>query len=92
VRDSGAVETADTRKYLPPDMDPGEEELLLAAAAYVQEHFPNPDRVGCPGTETLRRVAADPKNSAALEIIKHTSQCAPCLSELRELIHQARRR
>lgn len=73
-------------------MDPRELDLLLAADTYVQKHFPNPSRVGCPGTEVLQEVAGDLGNARSLAVIQHAARCAPCLNQLREFIRHARRR
>jgi len=35
--------------YFPPDMDPGELELLVAFDIWIHEKHPNPERKGCPG-------------------------------------------
>lgn len=50
----------------------------------IRRNHPNPQRIGCPGTETLRRMAAaavppsDPGYS-------HVMECSPCYEELMEL-------
>jgi hypothetical protein len=49
----------------------------------IRRNYPNPDRIGCPGSETLRRMAEStlPPRDAAY---KHVMECSPCYEELME--------
>ena len=59
----------------------------------VQESYPNPKRLGCPGTDVLRDLAA---RSARHEDIeedrqwKHVIHCAPCYQEYLDLRESCR--
>lgn len=54
-----------------------ERDLLDLARAYLSEAFPNPERVGCPPDEVLRRLAVQPLGSD-LAIGEHVTLCSPC--------------
>lgn len=55
--------------------------------------YPNPDRVGCPGTAFLRRLAFDRKSiPLGHSGIDHLTHCSPCFAEFLEFRNQARRR
>ena len=45
--------------------------------------YPNPDRTGCPGSDTLREVAAS-SWPADHEAYNHIKECSPCLGEMLE--------
>lgn len=52
----------------------------------VHRDFPNPDRIGCPGRNSLVDLATcvgDAQSSAP--VLAHIRQCAPCFDELNEL-------
>jgi len=55
--------------------------------------FPNPQRIGCPGSDFLRRLAYDrksiPLNDPALT---HVTRCSPCFREFADLRGQASKR
>lgn len=53
--------------------------------------YPNPDRIGCPGTDFLRRVAFD-RHSVPIAHpgLDHLTQCSPCFAEFIEFRRQAR--
>jgi hypothetical protein len=56
--------------------------------------YPNPERIGCPGTAVLREVAAASWPSDH-EAYQHVKTCSPCLREMLELgeaIDRERRR
>lgn len=53
---------------------------LLEKAAL--NDFPNPERIGCPGSEFLRQLAIDRASvSPSDERIGHLSRCSPCFQE-----------
>ena len=82
------IQQDDAARYFPEDMDPGEAELLLAWNRHVEENYPNPDRVGCPGTEILMKIAARTFHDP--DILYHIARCAPCSRELREFKYAAK--
>jgi hypothetical protein len=61
-----------------------EEKRLLKAARRVvlQGEFPNPERSGCPGKETLRAIAARKLNLEQVAgWVDHLGFCSPCYAE-----------
>ena len=62
-----------------------EKELLDAFDRVVHEDFPNPQRIGCPGLELLRKLALRPADTEFANLLAHIRQCAPCFDELKEL-------
>ncbi len=57
-----------------------EQELIEAFERVVREHYPNPERIGCPGEKALRQLAT----SARIDlkpVLDHVVKCAPCLME-----------
>ncbi len=53
--------------------------------------FPNPDRMGCPGDEVLRSLAAKmPLGNNQVE--SHVAQCSPCAREILAFRAQTRKR
>ena len=50
----------------------------------IRRNHPNPQRIGCPGTETLRRMAAAaaPPSDPGFS---HVMECSPCYEELMEI-------
>ncbi|WP_158792076.1 hypothetical protein [Granulicella sp. L60] len=54
--------------------------------AYVIEHYPNPERTGCPSRETLKRFVDSPAQ-VGLEDLNdtHITRCRECVMDLREL-------
>jgi hypothetical protein len=61
-----------------------EEEALLKAARGVLLNggFPNPERVGCPGSEVLKAIAFRKMELAQAEdYIDHMGCCSPCFTE-----------
>lgn len=64
-------------------LSPDEERawLKLMEKAALND-FPNPERIGCPGSEFLRRLAVDRGSvSPSDERIGHLSRCSPCFQE-----------
>ena len=47
--------------------------------------FPNPDRIGCPGSAALEDVASLPLSSRHQLFQQHINHCSPCLAELLEI-------
>src|SRR5450755_2038349 len=59
-------------------------ELHRIAQEAALEAYPNPARIGCPGRDILREVAASPW-PADHEAYNHIKECSPCLREMLEL-------
>jgi hypothetical protein len=62
-----------------------ENELFEAFDRVVHQDHPNPQRINCPGSSTLRALAAEPGAVDSASMLVHIRQCAPCFDELREL-------
>lgn len=59
-----------------------EEQMLRAFGQALGQEFPNPDRVGCPGSETLKGIALRRiPLRAARPWLDHFSSCSPCFRE-----------
>jgi hypothetical protein len=64
---------------LPPHL---ERQLLDAFEQAALRDFPNPDRVGCPGTEFLRTLATDRSSVSVRDPrLDHVTHCSPCFTE-----------
>lgn len=59
---------------------PNPEEVKHVLQEAVLRHYPNPERIGCPGSEVLKQVAREqqPYESPHWEHIQH---CSPCYKE-----------
>jgi hypothetical protein len=66
-----------------------EAKLVSFARSYLAEDFPNPDRIGCPPLEMLRRLAEQP-TSADLSITEHLGGCSPCFRQYQEMLTETR--
>lgn len=57
----------------------------------ILREFPNPERKGCPGTQTLRELANRPRpiRDVAWE---HVTHCSPCFREFLDLRTEAKQR
>ena len=62
-----------------------ERRLIATFDRTVHRDYPNPERIGCPGTEILQKFAASPEKFGLKSILEHLGHCAPCLDELKEL-------
>ena len=70
-----------------------EKEWTTAGRHLFLTAFPNPDRIGCPGPETLRVLALDALKLALPEREKwldHMTCCSPCFQEYYSLSEKAR--
>ena len=59
------------------------------------KEFPNPQRVGCPGADVLKRIAShEMPLSEAEKWLDHLGSCSPCYADFKRLreAHEARRR
>lgn len=59
-------------------------ELFDPLYAILEKANPNPDRVGCPSGEELRRLAESPRPPTGLAMV-HVTQCFPCYRQYGEL-------
>src|SRR5438067_6239471 len=66
-----------------------EAKLVGFARSYLAESFPNPDRIGCPPMDMLRRLAEQPI-SADLSVTEHLGNCSPCFKQYQELLAHTR--
>jgi len=62
-----------------------EKGLIEAFETMVHKVFPNPQRIGCPGHDSLLKLASDVRNPEFGPILAHVRQCAPCFDELKQL-------
>ena len=59
-----------------------ENNLLKAADAVARSEFANPEREGCPGSETLSLLARRrPSLVESADLIDHIGTCSPCFNE-----------
>ena len=70
-----------------------ERRLLELATDYVRSGFPNPERLGCPGSEALKSIAARHLEfPEAEDIVDHIATCTPCFIEYNAIRRRSRRR
>ena len=62
-----------------------ETELMDALETIVHRDFPNPQRVGCPGRDSLVSLAACRTDARSALALAHIRRCAPCFDELKQL-------
>ena len=67
-----------------------ETELIDSFETIVHRDFPNPERTGCPGRDSLVNLAAGLGNAQSSMVLAHIRQCAPCFDELKELRRKAK--
>lgn len=61
------------------------DELIAAFDRLVHDEHPNPERVACPESATLARLATESGPLGTDAVLDHVRQCAACLDELRDL-------
>jgi hypothetical protein len=61
------------------------DDLISAFDRLVHREHPNAERVGCPGSPALARLARGPGSTGTNSILDHVRQCAVCLDELKDL-------
>ena len=61
------------------------DDLIAAFDRVVHEHYPNPERIGCPARFALTRLATGPRDSESGAVLDHIRECASCLDDLRDL-------
>ncbi len=73
-----------------------EKRALDALGRGLLKEFPNPERVGCPGSELLRGIASRKVPLAQAEPwLNHLTSCSPCFrdfNQFREAYQRVRRR
>jgi hypothetical protein len=72
-----------------------EQRILDVFNRGLLKEFPNPDRVGCPGGDVLRRIASRAMPlSEAYKWLEHLGSCSPCYRDFLQFqaAHKARRR
>jgi hypothetical protein len=62
-----------------------EGKLTAAYDRMLHADYPNPERIGCPGSEILRQLARSPETFNCQSTLEHLGHCAPCVDELKEL-------
>ena len=69
---------------------PTPEEVKRVLQEAVLRHYPNPERIGCPGPDVLKQVAREeqPYENSHWEHIQH---CSPCYKEFLELRREFKR-
>jgi len=77
VKDCGSFKEEGTMDW--------ETELINSFETIVHRDFPNPQRIGCPGRDSLVGLAACIGDAQSAMVLAHIRQCAPCFDELREL-------
>ena len=70
-----------------------ERRLLELASDYVKSGFPNPERLGCPGSDALKSIALRHlKFPEAEDIVDHIATCSACFFEYNAIRRRLRRR
>jgi hypothetical protein len=75
-----------------PERD--EKRILDALGRGLLKEFPNPGRVGCPGSDVLRKIAShEMPLREAEKWLDHLTSCSPCYSDFSQFqaAHQRRR-
>jgi hypothetical protein len=67
-----------------------EENLIDAFESIVHKDFPNPNRDGCPGHNSLMKLALEASAPDCAGILAHVRRCAPCFDKLKELRRKAK--
>ncbi len=80
----------------PPEDQPlssrEEHKLLEVFRETFEKRHPNPNRVGCPGTEKLRALAFHEQLPEAEAVVTHITKCSPCYTEYSAFIKQRKLR
>jgi hypothetical protein len=72
------------------EFDKDEQRILDVLSQGLSREFPNPERVGCPGSAVLRGIAFRKLRLAEVDQwLDHLSSCSPCYQEFTELRKQA---
>jgi hypothetical protein len=74
----------------PEELGKEEVRILHLLARGLSSEFPNPQRVGCPGSAVLRDIAFRKLRLAEVqEWLDHLGSCSPCYQEFTVLRQQA---
>src|SRR5207244_599528 len=65
------------------------EELQDIVQQAILRQFPNPERKGCPGAESLRQLANRPRPTRDA-VWEHVTHCSPCYQEFLDLRSQVK--
>ena len=72
------------------DVSEDEQRILDVLDRGLSREFPNPDRMGCPGSAVLRGIAFHKLRLAEVhQWMDHLSACSPCYQEFTQLRQQA---
>lgn len=72
-----------------------ERRILDVLGRGLLKDFPNPERIGCPGAEVLKKIACHQMPlSEAAKWLDHLGSCSPCYSDFKRFAaaHESRRR
>ena len=72
-----------------------ERRILDVLGRGLLKEFPNPERLGCPGSDVLKRIAShEMPLSEAEKWLDHLGSCSPCYADFKRLqeAHDSRRR
>ncbi|PYT83748.1 MAG: hypothetical protein DMG40_02420 [Acidobacteria bacterium] len=70
-----------------------EKRILAALGRSLLRDFPNPERIGCPGPEVVKRIASHEMDlSEADKWLDHLTSCSPCYRDLSAFQTAYRRR
>ena len=84
-RDEGGHTLSDREEF-----DKDEKRILNVLTQGLSREFPNPDRVGCPGSVVLRGIAFRKLRLAEVDRwLDHLSSCSPCYQEFTDLRKKA---
>lgn len=62
-----------------------EKHLIDAFETVLHKDFANLQRIGCPGHESLVKLASVSGNPEFAPVLAHIRRCAPCFDELKQL-------
>jgi hypothetical protein len=83
-----AKRPSNDKPVLPRD----EREILNSFRESFQHDFPNPQRIGCPGSEVLRALAWRRKPDNPEAVVTHIGKCSPCFQEHTVFLQQYKSR
>jgi hypothetical protein len=85
VRESGMKRLQFKSSPARDAFDKMERELIRIFDDLLHSDYPNPERIGCPGTDVLDKLATSPEKFACQSTLRHLAGCAPCVDELKVL-------
>src|SRR5215472_16433611 len=72
-----------------------EKRILDVLGRGLLKDFPNPERIGCPGADVLKKIAShEMPLSEAQNWLDHLGSCSPCYADFKRLqkAHESRQR